>query len=220
MQNSVEEKISVVEENDSGLNQKYLTFWTDNELFGIPITDVVQIISIQEITSLPDFPEYVKGIINLRGNIIPAIDIRIRFGKPEIGYNENTCIIVTRIEDTYMGFIVDSVDEVTDIEDDDITPAPKVSQNVTNKYLTGIGQIGEKVVLLLDVSKILTENEYKSVRETTAHTSEQTLSGDSGSAKDEKAAKSDDDKPAPEQKPSGGNVTPIAAKRAEKPAEK
>ena len=147
--------------------QRYLTFWTDSELYGIPISDVVQIISIQEITPLPDFPDYAKGVINLRGNIIPVIDMRIRLKKPEIEYNDNTCIIVTSIQDTYLGFIVDTVDEVATIANDDITPAPKVSKEVTNRYLTGIGQKGDKVVLILDLSKILTENEFKQVAETT-----------------------------------------------------
>jgi purine-binding chemotaxis protein CheW len=215
VQNSVEEKISDETESENGIDQKYLTFWTDGELFGIPISDVVQIISIQEITPLPDFPEYAKGVINLRGNIIPAIDIRLRFGKPEVEYNENTCIIVTRIEDAYMGFIVDSVDEVTDIEDDDITPAPKVSKDVTNKYLMGIGQIGERVVLLLDVGKVLTENEYKRVRETTAQTAEQTAGGEPARAEDP-AIK---DKTA-EKAEKETNVTPMPVKKPDNPSSK
>lgn len=148
--------------------EKYLTFWTDKELFGIPISDVVQIISMQQITPLPDFPDYAKGVINLRGNIIPVIDMRIRLRKPEAEYNESTCIIVTNIQSTYIGFIVDTVDEVVDIGNDCISAAPKVSKEVTNRYLTGIGQVGEKVVLLLDLSKILSENEFEQVAQTAA----------------------------------------------------
>lgn len=148
--------------------QKYLTFWTDGELFGIPISDVVQIISMQEITPLPDFPDYAKGVINLRGIIIPVIDMRIRLRKAEAGYTDNTCIVVTSIQDTYIGFIVDTVDEVVDIEDENISAAPKVSKEVTNRYLTGIGQVNDKVVLLLDLSRILNENEFRQVAETAA----------------------------------------------------
>lgn len=166
MQNSANDFEFVETEGTSSIDKKFLTFWTDKELFGVPIADVVQIISMLGITPLPDFPDYAKGIINLRGDIIPVIDIRIRFGKPEIEYNENTCIIVTSIDQSYMGFIVDSVDEVVDIEEDDISPAPKVSKEITNKYLTGVGQVNEKVVLLLDTAKILTENEFKQVNET------------------------------------------------------
>lgn len=147
---------------------KHLTFWTDKELFGIPISDVVQIISMQEITPLPDFPEYAKGVINLRGNIIPVIDMRLRLKKPEAEYDDNTCIIVTSIEDTFIGFIVDTVDEVVDISSDRISPTPKVSKEVTNRYLTGIGQVGDKVVLLLDLSKILSRDEFMEVAQTAA----------------------------------------------------
>ncbi|MVB09764.1 CheW-like domain protein [Caprobacter fermentans] len=166
MQNNLAEDGTVRDGEQSASENKYLTFWTDGELFGVPISDVVQIISMQGITPLPDFPAYAKGVINLRGNIIPVIDIRVRFGKPEAEYNENTCIIVTSIEDSFMGFIVDAVDEVTDLDEDNISPAPKVSKDITNRYLTGIGQIGEKVVLLLDAAKILSENELSEIHET------------------------------------------------------
>jgi purine-binding chemotaxis protein CheW len=142
---------------------KYLTFWTDSQLFGVPIADVVQIIGIQEITPIPDSPAYAKGVINLRGNIIPVIDVRLRFNKAEETYNERTCIIVTRIDQNYIGFIVDSVDEVTNIGDEDISPAPKVSKDRTNAYLSGIGKVENKVVLLLDTSKILNESEIQQV---------------------------------------------------------
>lgn len=155
------------EYTEAALDDTFLTFWTDNQLFGIPIADVVQIIGIQGITPIPDFPRYAKGIINMRGIIIPVIDIRIRFAKEEIPYNDRTCIIVTRIEDAYMGFIVDAVAEVTDIAADKITPAPKVSKDTTNKYLTGIGQIKESVILLLDIEKILTESEFSAVMAST-----------------------------------------------------
>jgi len=162
---NTERELSPGKREEAG-NDKYLTFWTDGELFGIPISDVVQIISMQKIIPLPDFPAYAKGVINLRGNIIPVIDMRLRLKKPEAAYNENTCIIVTSIAEAYIGFIVDTVDEVADIGEEDISPAPKVSRETTNKYLMGIGQIGKKVVLLLDVSKILSESEIEQVAQT------------------------------------------------------
>ena len=144
---------------------KYLTFWTDKQLFGVPISDVVQIIGIQEITPIPDSPTYSKGVINLRGSIIPVIDVRLRFGKSEENYNERTCIIVTKIEENYIGFIVDAVDEVTTISDEDISSPPKISKDRTNAYLTGIGKVESKVVLLLDTSKILNQNEIELVND-------------------------------------------------------
>ena len=141
------------------MDDKYLTFWTDKQLFGVQISDVVQIIGIQEITPIPDAPTYAKGVINLRGIIIPVIDVRTRFGKAEIPYSEHTCIIVTKLDDNYIGFIVDLVDEVTTIDSEHISPPPKISKDKTNPYLTGIGKVGDKVVMLVDTSKILNENE-------------------------------------------------------------
>ncbi|WP_283607803.1 chemotaxis protein CheW [Faecalispora anaeroviscerum] len=146
------------------LDGKYLTFFLDNQLFGVPISDVVQIIGMQEITPVPDSPVYAKGIINLRGSIIPLIDIRLRFGKPELEYNDRTCIIVTKLEETYIGFLVDSVNEVSVIEEENISATPTViSGNSTNTYVTGIGRLHGKVVLLVDPKKILNNEEMKQV---------------------------------------------------------
>lgn len=140
---------------------KYLTFWTEQQLFGIPIADVVQIVGIQPITEIPDFPAYAKGIINLRGNIIPLVDMRLRFHKPQIDYNERTCIIVTSIQAHAVGLIVDAVDEVTDIPDAAIAIPPKMNQEGKPSYLTGIGNLGQKIILLLDTGKILSEHEFE-----------------------------------------------------------
>lgn len=161
--NSLQELDDLAEVEDGEMNNEYLTFWTDKQLFGVKIADVVQIISIQEITPIPDAPVYAKGVINLRGSIIPVIDVRIRFGKPEIAYSEHTCIIVTKLDELYIGFIVDLVDEVTTIDDDHISPPPVLSKDYVNPYLTGIGKVRDKVVMLVDTSKILTEKEFSMV---------------------------------------------------------
>lgn len=142
---------------------KYLTFYTDGQLFGIPIKDVVQIIGMQAITPIPEFPYYAKGIINLRGAIIPLIDIRLRLGKAEEEYTERTCIIVTNIRDGFYGFIVDDVDEVTDIDDGSVAPPPHLSEDLTDRYLTGIARQEERIVLLLDAAKILREDEFEAL---------------------------------------------------------
>lgn len=141
--------------NSDELSGKYLTFWTDHQLFGIPIADVVQIVGVQSITQIPEFPEYAKGIINLRGSIIPIVDMRIRFHKQEISYNERTCIIIANIQQTLIGLIVDAVDEVTKIEEANISNPPKMTADTANAYLIGIAQFQDKVVLLLDLKKIL-----------------------------------------------------------------
>ena len=180
-------------ESDSADTQsekaKYLTFWTDGELFGIPIQDVVQITGMQKITPLPDFPDYAKGVINLRGNIIPVIDMRVRLKRPETVCNDNTCMVVTSVGGTDMAFIVDAVDEVAEIDRGSIAPPPKVAEEITNRYLTGIGQIGSKVVLLLDVSKILSESildQLTKAEEQTEGKAEKTESAPDGSGKNEK----------------------------------
>ena len=142
-------------DNSNEMDGKYLTFWTDSQLYGIPISDVVQIVGIQKITGIPGFPDYVKGVINLRGSIIPVIDVRLRFNKQETPYNERTCIIVTNIKECLFGFVVDAVDEVTKIDDENISLPPKVSTGGTDFYLNGIAKLKNKVVLLLDIGKVL-----------------------------------------------------------------
>ena len=139
---------------------KYLTFFTDGQLFGVPISEVVQIVGMQEITAIPEYPAYAKGIINLRGSIIPVIDIRLRLGKNEAEYNDRTCVIVINVCSAYFGFIVDEVDEVTDIESSLIAPPPRVSGESMNQYLTGVAQLGEKIVLLIDATRILGRDEF------------------------------------------------------------
>jgi len=147
-------------DNDD-MKGRFLTFLVDNQTYGIPIADVIQIVSVQEITTVPDFPSYAKGIINLRGNIIPLIDMRLRFRKDEIPYNERTCVIVTNIDGHQIGLIVESVDEVTTIPDDQISPPPVVSSDYASNYITGVGLQGKKVILLLNTQKILGRSEIE-----------------------------------------------------------
>lgn len=142
---------------------RYLTFWTDSQLFGIPIANVVQIVGVQTITKIPEFPEYAKGIIDLRGSIIPVIDVRLRLHKQEVPYNERTCIIVISIQESLMGLIVDAVDEVAKIEDEAISAPPKISQDTANAYLTGVAKLQSKVILLLDSTKILKADEIAEI---------------------------------------------------------
>lgn len=135
---------------------KYLTFWTDDQLYGVPIADVVQIVGMQEITAMPDYPYYAKGIINLRGAIIPITDVRLRLGKTEAEYNDRTCIIVTSIHDHFFGFVVDQVNEVTTLSDDQIAMPPDLSGN-SSQFLTGVAQLGDRLLLLIDTARLLGE---------------------------------------------------------------
>lgn len=147
--------------DEDTLKDRYLTFYTNNQLFGILISEVVQIVGIQEITAVPEFPSYAKGVINLRGTIIPIIDVRLRLRKDEIEYNERTCIIVTNINDAYIGFIVDSVNEVTNIYKENISNPPQIGADYINTYITGIAKLNNSIVLLIDLKKILNEKELE-----------------------------------------------------------
>lgn len=138
---------------------QYLTFWIDGQLFAIPASDVAQIVGMQQITPVPEYPPYAKGIINLRGEIIPVIDVRLRFHRNEADYGERTCIIIVSIKEQFVGFIVDTVEEVSDIDDTQISPPPKVSGDITNVYLNGVAQLEGKIILLVDTERVLNENE-------------------------------------------------------------
>lgn len=146
---------------DNELRDKYLTFWADQQLFGVPIADVMQIVGMQEITQVPEYPYYAKGIINLRGEVIPVLDMRLRLGMSEVDYHDRTNIIVINHNDSLSGIIVDGVDEVTTIPADRIAPPPSVSNDSTNQYLKGIARYqnlndtAEKTVLLLDMRHFL-----------------------------------------------------------------
>ena len=142
---------------------RYLTFSLDKETYGIEIRKVTEIIGIQAITEMPEFPEYVKGIINLRGKIIPVIDVRLRFKKQPREYNDRTCVIVADIKDISIGLIVDNVSEVFSIPEQDIVEPPQMNKDICNRYVKKIGKVGKDVKLLLDCEKLLTDDDMDAV---------------------------------------------------------
>lgn len=146
----------VLEDTQKG---KYLTFYIEEENYGIEISYVTEIIGIQEITQVPELPDFLKGIINLRGKIIPVMDVRLRFKKQPIEYDNRTCIIVIDIKGISIGLIVDAVSEVLAIEEGSIVPPPDVKTGFNNRYIKGIGKVEDEVKLLLDCQKILAEEE-------------------------------------------------------------
>lgn len=144
---------------ESEMDGKYLTFWTAQQLFGVSIADVVQIVGMQDITEVPEYPGYAKGIINLRGSIIPVIDVRLRLGKCEKEYDERTCIIVTQIREAMFGFIVDAVDAVTDIDPENVSPPPALSATeAAGAYIVGVARHENRVVLLMDTARLLSDD--------------------------------------------------------------
>jgi purine-binding chemotaxis protein CheW len=150
-----EEQTEFEEDTQKG---KFLTFAIGNEFYGLEICFVTEIIGIQPITEVPELPDYIKGIINLRGKIIPVMDVRLRFKKPFREYNDRTCVVVVDIRDVSVGLIVDSVCEVISIPDADIVLPPDV-RNAQNKYIKGIGKVSGEIKLLLDCDRLLNEHE-------------------------------------------------------------
>ncbi len=141
---------------------RFLTFNLDKEAYGIEITHVTEIIGIQPVTEVPELPDYIKGIINLRGKIIPVMDVRLRFKKNFREYNDRTCVIVIDISDLSIGLIVDSVSEVIAIPDTEIVAPPEVSKS-GNKYVKGIGKVHSDVKLLLDCNRLLNDEDTENL---------------------------------------------------------
>lgn len=141
---------------------RFLTFVLGNEVYAIEIKHITEIIGIQTITEIPQLPDYVKGIINLRGKIIPVMDVRLRFKKASREYNDRTCIIVIDMKELSVGLIVDSVSEVISIQEEDIIPPPEFNR-FSNRYIKGIGKVGNDVKLILDCNKLLNDEDAEMI---------------------------------------------------------
>lgn len=150
-----------IEQEEDTQKGKYLTFSLGSEFYGIEIKHVTEIIGIQPITEVPELPLYIRGIINLRGKIVPVMDVRLRFKKPSIEYNDRTCVVVVEMKDISVGLIVDSVSEVLSISDENIVPPPEVGKGLSNKYIKGIGKVGNDVKLLLDCERLFNDDEVE-----------------------------------------------------------
>lgn len=149
-----------MEEIKEKKKQKYVTFMSGKEYFGLKIEYVNEIIVAQEITAIPETEDYIKGLINLRGKIIPVIDVRLRFKQEPFEYDDRTCIIVINVEGTEVGLIVEKIAEVVEIADENLLPAPTLSRSDKTKaqkdrYVYAIGKVGNSVKLLLDPDKLL-----------------------------------------------------------------
>ena len=156
----------LVENEEDTLKDKYLIFSIGRECYGIDIKYVTEIIGIEPITEVPELPIYIKGVINLRGKIIPVMDVRAKFKKEEKEYDDRTCIIVVEIGNICIGLIIDTVSEVANIEESSISAPPKTSFNrdTANKYIKGIGEVQNGVRLLIDCQKLLEEEEIEELK--------------------------------------------------------
>jgi purine-binding chemotaxis protein CheW len=148
------------EVEDDTLKDRFLTFHLNGEDFGVEIANVTEIVGIQHITVVPDLPDFVKGVINLRGIVIPVIDVRARFRMKTAEYDQRTCVIVVQIKDMNVGLIVDHVKEVLNIPESDITPPPRIQKDKEHhQYVKGLGRVDKEVKVLLDLGKLLDDAE-------------------------------------------------------------
>ncbi len=138
---------------------KYLTFVLGQEEYGVEILKVREIIGMMDITSVPRTPDFVRGVINLRGKVIPVIDLRLKFGMEAAEATEQTCIIVVNVGEIEMGVVVDRVSEVLDIGSAEIEKTPSFGVSVETNFILGIGKTDEKVTILLDIGKVLAREE-------------------------------------------------------------
>ncbi len=156
---TIDQAVKVMESREG----KYLTFNMNNEEYGIGILKIKEIIGMMPITTVPQTPEFVKGVINLRGKVIPVIDLRLRFGIDAIDYTERTCIIVVEIEGTagtiQIGIVVDSVSEVLNIKGEDVAETPTFGTKLNTDYILGMAKMEGSVKILLDIDKVLSAAE-------------------------------------------------------------
>ena len=144
---------------------KHLTFLLCEEEYGIEILKVREIVGLMDVTTVPQTDNYIKGVVNLRGKVIPVIDLRLKFSMQEAEPTQETCIIVVEVSNTLVGVVVDSVSEVLDIKNSEIEKAPQFGQDVDTKFITGLGKAKGKIVILLDINEVLTHEELETVEQ-------------------------------------------------------
>lgn len=155
------------EEEEDTQKDMYMTFKSGDEYFGISISYVNEIIGMSSITQVPEAEDYVRGLINLRGKIIPIIDVRVRFRQEALPYTDRTCIIVINVKDTVVGLIVEKVDEVIKIDKSNVIPPPSLNQHAggSNKYVCGLAKAENGVKLLLSPERLIQDEDFSAFTE-------------------------------------------------------
>jgi len=163
LQRTMNQAVNVIAERDG----KYLTFTLADEEYGIGILKIKEIIGLMQITTVPQTPEFIKGVINLRGKVIPVVDLRLRFGMDSMDYTERTCIIVVEINgnkgSVQIGIVVDSVSEVLNIRGEDIEDTPAFGAKLNTDFISGMAKTEENVKILLDIDRVLSAQELESL---------------------------------------------------------
>lgn len=152
----------VVEENDDTIVQ-WVTFHLENEKYGIKVMQVQEVLRMTEIAPVPGAPHYVIGIINLRGSVVTVIDTRRRFGLPDVETDDETRIVIVEANNNVVGILVDSVAEVVDLKVSEIETAPNVGNDESSKYIQGVSSRDDELLILVDVNKLLSDEEWQDV---------------------------------------------------------
>lgn len=150
------------------ISNQYLTFFLAGEEYGVSILDVQEVRVWDNVTSIPNAPKYVKGVLDLRGTIVPIVDLRIRFNMESVPYDETTVIVVLKIKHGKMehviGIVVDAVSDVLDVNSDQLKAAPEFEGGMNTEYINGLATVNNKMVILLDSSKLLTKSEMTAMK--------------------------------------------------------
>ncbi|AXF75630.1 chemotaxis protein CheW [Erwinia tracheiphila] len=141
------------------VGQEFLVFTLGNEEYGIDILKVQEIRGYDQVTRIANTPPFIKGVTNLRGVIVPIIDLRLKFEQPNVHYNDNTVVIVLNLKHRVVGIVVDGVSDVLSLTQDQIRPSPEFAVTMSTEYLTGLGALGERMLILVDIEKLLNSEE-------------------------------------------------------------
>ncbi|ACY84182.1 chemotaxis protein CheW [Edwardsiella piscicida] len=150
------------------VGQEFLVFTLGDEEYGIDILKVQEIRGYDQVTRIANTPSFIKGVTNLRGVIVPIIDLRVKFSQQDVSYNDNTVVIVLNFSQRVVGIVVDGVSDVLSLSADQIRPAPEFAVTLSTEYLTGLGALGERMLILVDIEKLLSSEEMALVDSVTA----------------------------------------------------
>jgi purine-binding chemotaxis protein CheW len=152
-----------IEKEEVSKRHRYLSFFVEDEQYGIEISHINEIIAMMKITHVPRTPAFVEGVINLRGSIIPIVDIRGKFGLQRIEHDMNTAIIINEVGDVNIGFIVDRVEDVLTFDEKDLREPPKFGSHIDTSYIQSVAEAGSSVILILDMEKVFEDDELTQI---------------------------------------------------------
>jgi len=149
--------------------QEFLVFTLGNEEYGIDILKVQEIRGYDQVTRIANTPDFIKGVTNLRGVIVPIVDLRVKFSQQDVEYNDNTVVIVLNLGQRVVGIVVDGVSDVLSLASDQIRPAPEFAVTLSTEYLTGLGALGDRMLILVNIEKLLNSDEMALLDSAAAH---------------------------------------------------